>query len=428
MPAIAAAPARAEQVAPEPDGGRHSSTLPLGQGLGVVLCLLTIFGPISMDLYLPVLPALTDALQTSTSVAQLTVTACLVGLALGQLLAGPLSDRLGRRRPLLVGVTVYIVASVLCALSPTIEGLIAARFLQGLAGGVGIVIAQAAGRDLYSGGKLMRYYGRLTVLTGLAAIIGPVIGGQLARVTYWRGAFLFLAAVGVVILVASAAILRETLPPARRQTGGPADSRRIFSLLLQDRVFLSAVLITGFGNAAIFAYLSGATFVLQDIYGLSPQAYSFAFGLNSLGFMTFGFLVGRTSERWSARGTLAVGLVMGGLGAANLLVTAVAALPLVAMVVSLFMIVSGVAVTTPPATSLASERYPDVAGSASSLLGLVRFGFGAVVAPLVGVAGAQTAVPLGIVTVGAAACSALSYALIRPRRQRLPLKPCLAAA
>ncbi|MGH8891969.1 MAG: multidrug effflux MFS transporter [Actinomycetes bacterium] len=411
-----------------PEAGRQASSLPLGRGVGVVLCLLTIFGPISMDLYLPVLPALTDELQTSTSVAQLTVTACLVGLALGQLLAGPLSDRRGRRRPLLVGVTVYIVASVLCALSPTIEGLIAARFLQGLAGGVGIVIAQAAGRDLYSGGKLMRYYGRLTVLAGLAAIVGPVIGGQLARVTDWRGAFLFLAAVGVVILVASAAILRETLPPAHRQTGGLADSRRIVSRLLHDRLFLGAVLITGFGNAAIFAYLSGATFVLQGIYGLSPQAYSVAFGLNSLGFMTFGFLAGRTSERWSARGTLAVGLVMGGLGAASLLLTAVAALPLGAMVVSLFVIVSGVAVTTPPATSLALEQYPDVAGSASSLLGLARFGFGAVVAPLVGVAGAQTAVPLGVVAVGAAACGALSYALIRPRRQRLQVQPCLAAA
>ncbi|MEV4582621.1 MFS transporter [Nonomuraea jabiensis] len=147
--------------------------------LAVVLGLLTIFGPISMDLYLPVLPALTAELRSATSTAQLTITACLFGLALGQLIAGPLSDRFGRRRPLLAGVAAYVLTSASCAISPTIETLIAARFVQGLAGTVGIVIAQAAGRDLYSGRALVRYYGRLTVLAGLAAIIGPVIGGQL---------------------------------------------------------------------------------------------------------------------------------------------------------------------------------------------------------------------------------------------------------
>src|SRR5215217_5725612 len=161
-----------------------------GGPLAVVLSLLTVFGPISMDVYLPVLPALTADLGAATSAAQLTVTTCLFGLALGQLVAGPLSDRFGRRRPLLVGVVAYVATSVLCAASPTVEALVAARFVQGLAGGVGIVIAQAAGRDLYSGGRLLRYYGRLTVLAGLAAIVGPVLGGQLASDTDWRGIFL----------------------------------------------------------------------------------------------------------------------------------------------------------------------------------------------------------------------------------------------
>ena len=184
-----------------------------------MLALLTVFGPISMDLYLPVLPALTTELQSAASMAQLTITACLLGLALGQLIAGPLSDRYGRRRPLLVGVGAYIVFSATCALSPTIETLIAARFVQGLAGAVGIVIAQAAGRDLYSGGRLVRYYGRLTVLAGLAAIVGPVIGGQLAKVTDWRGIFVFLAAVGVIVLLASLMVMRETLPVVERTSG-----------------------------------------------------------------------------------------------------------------------------------------------------------------------------------------------------------------
>ena len=316
--------AREATTAPDP----HPMGPAMGRGLGVVLCLLTAFGPISMDLYLPVLPALTAELSASTSAAQLTVTACLLGLAIGQVIAGPLSDRFGRRRPLLIGVATYIVASALCAVAPTIETLIAARLAQGLAGAVGIVIAQAAGRDLYSGSRLIRYYGRLTVLAGLAAIVGPVIGGQLARITDWRGTFGFLAVVGGIILLASALVLRETLPVANRQPGGLRTTARVFRRLLADRVYLGAVLMSGFISAALFAYLSGATFILQGIYGLSPQGYSFAFGLNSLGFMVFGFLGARTSARWSVRGTLVAGLAMVVAGAGGVLVTAVTLLPL----------------------------------------------------------------------------------------------------
>jgi MFS transporter, DHA1 family, multidrug resistance protein len=207
-------------------------------------------------------------------------------------------------------------------------------------------------------------------------------------------------------------VVRETLPPAHRHTGGLADTGRVFRRLLGDRVFLGAVLITGFVNAALFAYLSGATFVLQGIYGLSPQGYSYAFGLNSLGFMVFGFLAARTSVRWSVRGTLVAGLVMVLAGAGGVLVTAVLHLPLAAMVLSLLTMVSGVAVTTPPSTSLALEGYPDVAGSASSLLGLARFAFGGVTAPLVGLAGAGTAIPLGVVALAAALLSLVGYRLL----------------
>ncbi len=379
-----------------------------GGPLAVVLSLLTIFGPISMDLYLPVLPALTTDLGAAASTAQLTVTACLFGLAGGQLIAGPLSDRFGRRRPLLIGVVAFVATSVLCAASPTVEALVAARFVQGLAGGVGVVIAQAAGRDLYSGGRLLRYYGRLTVLAGLAAIVGPVVGGQLAMVTDWRGLFLFLAVVGVVILAACLLVFRETLPAERRVAGGMTRTGLDVRRLLSDRRFLGAVLVTGFVSAALFAYLSGATFLLQDVYGMSPQGYSYAFGLNSLGFMIFGFTGGRLSERWSEKGTLIVGLLMVTLGACGLLATATLRLPLIAVVLSLFTMVSGVAVTTPPTTSIALAGYPDIAGTASSFLGVARFAFGGLAAPLVGLGG-SSAVPLGLVTVGGAALAAVAY-------------------
>ncbi|MDV8147028.1 multidrug effflux MFS transporter [Arthrobacter sp. B10-11] len=401
------APAPAAEPAPQQAVGRP---------LAIVLGLLTIFGPISMDLYLPVLPALTAELGSTTSVAQLTITACLLGLAIGQVVAGPLSDRFGRRKPLLIGVIAYTVTSVLCALSPTIETLILARFVQGLAGAVGIVIAQAAGRDVYSGGKLIRYYGRLTVLGGLAAIIGPVIGGQLATFTDWRGVFLFLAAVGVAILVASLLVFRETLPKEHRITGGLSHTLNDFRRLLADRRFVGAVLITGFTYSAIFAYLSGATYILQGMYGLSPQEYSLAFGLNSLGFVIFGFISGRLAEHWSERGTLAAGLAMALAGALGLLATALLQLPLIAIILSLFTMVSGVAVTSPPATSLALKDYPDIAGTASSLLGLARFAFGGLAAPLVGIGGANDPVPFGIVAAAAAAAAALCLGLVGRRR------------
>lgn len=407
-----------------------SSSRRLGRLLPTLLLVLTVFGPISMDLYLPALPALTRELGAATSMAQLTITACLVGLALGQLVAGPVSDRFGRSRPLYAGVVAYVAASVLCAASPGIEMLITARLIQGLAGGVGIVIAQAAGRDIYSGGALIRYYGRLTVLGGLAAIIGPLLGGQLVRVTDWRGLFLFLAGIGALILLAIALVYRETLPAQRRTSGGIAQTGRDFRFLLSHRKFVGAVLVQGFVYAALFAYLAGATYVLQGIYGLSPQQYAVAFGANSAGFVVFGYLAGGASERWSVTGTLAVGLAMCASGALGLLTAGLFALPLVAVTVSLLVMVSGAALTTPPATTLALADYPQIAGTASSLLGVARYAFGGVSAPFVGMAGAATMLPLGIVTTASVALAVTTFAtLVRRRTARpAPAIPALACA
>jgi DHA1 family bicyclomycin/chloramphenicol resistance-like MFS transporter len=390
--------------------------------LPTLLLLLTVFGPISMDLYLPALPALTDELRAATSVAQLTVTACLIGLAAGQLLAGPLSDRLGRRGVLLVGVVAYIVTSALCAISPTVELLIAARFVQGLAGGVGIVIAQAAGRDLFSGPALIRFYGRLTVIGGFAAIVGPLVGGQLTTFTDWRGLFVFLSVLGGVLLAVTLLAFRETLPVERRSRGGFAHTVRDYRVLLGDRVFVGAVLNQGFLYAALFAYLAGSTYVLQDIYGLSPQGYALAFGLNSAGFMIFGYLAGRAAARWSVAGTLGVGIAVAGSGALGLLAAGVASMPLWVVIVSLLALASGVAISSPPATTLALMEYPQMAGTASSLVGMVRFEFGGVAAPLVGVAGAGSILPLGIVTVTAVVLAGAAHLMLAVAR-RAPVPP-----
>ena len=388
--------------------------------LPTLLLLLTVFGPISMDLYLPALPALTAQLGAATSVAQLTVTACLIGLAAGQLIAGPLSDRFGRRGILVMGIVAYIATSVFCAISPTIESLIVARFVQGLAGGVGIVIAQAAGRDVYSGGALIRFYGRLTVIGGFAAVVGPLLGGLLNTIADWRGLFALLALIGVGILVVTLVVFRETLPLERRTAGGFGQILRDFRMLLADRVFVGAVLNQGFLYAALFAYLAGATFVLQDVYGLTPQQYALAFGLNSAGFMLFGYLAGRASEQWSVGGTLAIGIAVGGFGATGLLAAGLSAMPLWLVIVSLFALAAGVAISSPPATTIALVGYPQVAGTASSLLGMVRFGFGGVGAPLVGIAGATSILPLGVVTVTAMALAGIAVATLGRQRSTVP--------
>nr|WP_271177242.1 multidrug effflux MFS transporter [Leifsonia poae] len=378
--------------------------------------MLTVFGPISMDLYLPALPALTSELGAATSLAQLTVTACLIGLAGGQLIAGPLSDRFGRRLPLLVGVTAYVVVSALCAASPTVEILIVARLVQGLAGGVGIVIAQAAGRDVYEGGRLIRFYGRLTVIGGLAAIVGPLLGGALTALMDWRGLFLVLAVIGAAILAWAAFGFPETLPAGERTTGGFTRVGQDMRFLFRDRRFVGAVLAQGFVYAALFAYLSGATYVLQGVYGLTPQQYALAFGLNSAGFMVFGYLAGRSSERWSVIGTLVIGLILAGVGAAGLLAAGLAHLPLIVVIVSLLLLVSGTAITSPPSTTLALSDYPHIAGTASSLLGAARFAFGGIAAPLVGVAGAFSILPLGIVTTTSIGLAAIAGIIFLTRR------------
>lgn len=388
--------------------------------LPALLLLLTVFGPISMDLYLPALPALTAALGAATSVAQLTVTACLIGLAAGQLIAGPVSDRYGRRGVLLIGIVAYIVTSMLCAISPTVELLIAARFVQGLAGGVGIVIAQAAGRDVFSGGTLIRFYARLTVVGGFAAIVGPLLGGLLNTITDWRGLFVFLAVIGAVILIIALARFGETLPIEARTTGGLTRTLSDYRTLLRDRVFVGAVLNQGLMYAALFAYLSGATFVLQDIYGLSPLGYALAFGANSAGFMVFGHLAGRFSERGRVHAVLAAGVVVATAGALGLLAAGLTTMPLWVVLASLFALAAGVSISSPPATTLALVGYPQIAGTASSLLGMVRFGFGGIAAPLVGVAGALSILPLGVVTVSATVLAAVTLVLIGTARGRTP--------
>jgi DHA1 family bicyclomycin/chloramphenicol resistance-like MFS transporter len=375
----------------------------------VVLGLLTMFGPLSLDLYLPALPQLADDLNASPSAAQLSITACLVGLAFGQLLAGPMSDRLGRKRPLIVGLLAYVLASVACAFAPSATILAILRLVQGLGGAAGIVISRAIARDLYSGRALMIFFSRLLLVAGLAPVIAPILGGQLSRIMSWRGIFGVLAGFGAVLLLAGWLGLKETLPPERRIVGGFSRTLHGYNTLLHDRFFVGCALSSGLAGATMFAYIAGSTFVLQRIYGMSPQGFSLVFACISLGLVAAAQGGARLALVWPLTRVLGVGLAINLFGATALLVTVVSGLPLGVLLGALVVMVCAIGLIFPTANALSMADYPDLAGTASSLQGLSQFVFGAMAAPLVGIAAEHTALPLGIVTTAVSACAMTSF-------------------
>ncbi len=389
----------------------------------LVLGGLTATPPLAMDMYLPALPQVTEALTAPAATVQLTLTACLAGMALGQLVVGPMSDRWGRRRPLLIGLAVYVLATALCALAPTVEFLVAFRLAQGLAGAAGIVIARAVVRDLYDGVAMARFFSTLMLVSGVAPIVAPLIGGQILRVTDWRGVFVVLTVVGVLLAVLVWARLPETLAPADRHAGGVGQALRSMRALLADRAFAGYMLTGGFAFAALFAYIAASPFVIQEIYGASPQTFSLLFGLNSVGLVAVGQINGKVLVgRVSLDAVLAAGLGVVVLAAGALLLMATGVfgeVGLVPVAAALFVLMSAMGVTLPNTQTLALLRTKQAAGSASALLGTSSFLIGAVVSPLVGVAGEDTAVPMAVVQLAAAlVASACFMGLCRPWSRR----------
>ena len=372
-------------------------------GLLIVLVLggLTATPPLAMDMYLPSLPEVTRSLHAPAATVQLTLTACLAGMALGQLAVGPMSDKWGRRRPLLTGLAIYIVATALCVIAPNVESLIAFRLAQGLAGAAGIVIARAVVRDLYDGVAMARFFSTLMLVSGVAPIVAPLVGGQILRVTDWRGVFVALTAVGILLTALVWRRLPETLAPADRHAGGTAEALRSMRALLTDLPFTGYMLTGGFAFAALFAYISASPFVIQEIYGASPQTFSLLFGVNSVGLVVVGQINGKLLVgRVSMDKVLAAGLAVVVLASTALLLMATGAfgeVGLVPVAAALFVLMSAMGVTMPNAQTLALMRTRHSAGSASALLGTSSFLIGAVASPLVGIAGEHTAVPMAVV-------------------------------
>jgi MFS transporter, DHA1 family, multidrug resistance protein len=406
----------ADTTAPAPRlGGRAQVVLILGA--------LSAFGPLSIDMYLPGLPELGRSLDAPAWAVQLTLTACLAGLALGQIVAGPLSDRFGRRGPLLVGVAAYAVASALCALAPSVEVLVVLRFAQGIAGAAGIVIARAIVRDMHSGVAAARFFSLLMLVNGLAPILAPVIGGQVLAVTSWRGVFVVLTAIGVLLFAATATGLDETLAPDKRHPGGVGETLRTFGRLLADRTFLGHALACGLAFGAMFAYISGSPFVLQDIYGASPQLFSVMFACNALGLVAASQANRALLLRFEPLQILRTALAVQALGGVALLFVVASGGGVWGIVALLFVVVASLGLVFPNATALALADHPRVAGSASGLLGVLQFIVGAAAAPLVGVAGTATALPMALTIAVLGVGGVLSATMVASRPARMPARP-----
>lgn len=391
-----------------PVDARLQEKLPNRLILILILGSLSAFGPLSMDMYLPALPAVTEDLHTTASFTQLSITTCLLGLAVGQLIFGPLSDFQGRRKLLLMTLVLFTLSSILCAVSSNIWLFVGFRFAQGCSAAAGIVISRAATRDIYSGKELTKFIALLAMVMGAAPILSPIIGGLILQWTNWQTIFYMLAIIGAIMFLAVYFLLPETLAEEKRTKGNIFAIVTSFGTLLKDRVFIGIAFSQSLISMGMFAYIAASPFVLQNIYDVSPQQFSFIFAFNGLGIVVMAQLAGRLAGTMDEAKLLFYGITQAVVGSVLLLVVTLMTLPLWHMMVALFLVVSSVGIVNTTSFSLAMNRQGERAGSASALLGILPFGGGAIVSPLVGIAGEFNAVPMGIVIF---ACSLLSFTI-----------------
>jgi DHA1 family bicyclomycin/chloramphenicol resistance-like MFS transporter len=393
--------------------------LPAGRRFRIVLVLglLTALGPLTIDMYLPSLPAITTDLHTTAAAVQLTLTGTLVGLAFGQLLVGPLADAYGRRWPLLGGIAVHMLASVFCVIAPNVAVLGALRVLQGLGAAAAAVVAMAMVRDLFTDNAAARLFSRLMLVVGVAPILAPTVGGLVLNWTSWRGVFVVLTVVAVTISAVSALVLPETLPPAARRSGGVPGTVRDYGRLLTDRVYVGLILVAGLAMAALFAYVSGSSYVFQDGYGMSEQQFALIFAGGAVGLIGATQFNVRLLRRWSPQQIMSVSLVAGLVFALVLLVLAVTGVGgLAGILVPLWLVLAMVGLTMPNAPALALSRHGEAAGTAAALLGAVQFGVGALAAPLVGVLGVGEVAMAVVVFAGMLSATLVCFLVVRPHR------------
>jgi DHA1 family bicyclomycin/chloramphenicol resistance-like MFS transporter len=381
----------------------------------LVLGALTALGPFTIDLYLPAFPVIEADLDVQAAVIQLTLTATTLGFALGQLLVGPWSDRVGRRLPLIIATTVHVVASLGVVLAPGIEWLFVFRVMQGAGAAAGGVVASAIVRDLFGGLPLVRMLSRLALVNGLAPILAPLIGSQLLLVMPWRGIFVFLAAYGIIVLLAAMLFIVETLPSARRVDLGHSTTRERYKALFSDRIFVGVAVIAGMTFAGLFAYLSSSSFLFQQVYGLDAQQFGWLFAVNSIGVVAgvqaSSFLARFIGPQWIIAGALTMLLV----SAATIVVLDASGAGLVGILIPLWFFILSCGFTFPATQVLALAHHGSEAGTAASLLGALNFGLAGLISPIVGLFGIANAIPMGAIMGCTALVSlAVFWTVVRP--------------
>ena len=385
--------------------------------LTLFLGMMSAMAPLSTDMYLPALPEFTTDFGISASLAQLTLTMTMIGMATGQMIMGPLSDRYGRRPPLLAGMIVFALTAAGCALVRDIYVFLALRFLMGFAGAAGIVIARAIARDVAEGVELTRFFAILMMVNGLAPILAPVIGGQVLLFADWRGIFVLLIIVGLVQTGATV-VYRETLPVERRIADLGASFRK-FPALLHDQYFLGHCLTQCFVFGAFFSYLAGSTFLFQNIYHVTPQVFSLIFGGIGVGLLVCGIvparLAGRVPDVELLMGSIAIPII----GSAALLAGFLLDAPIGYTLPVLFVTIVPLSVMGAASFSLALSRQGKNAGSASALIGFAQMILGGLMMPLVGIAGGASAIPMGVLMLAGYTLGGITFlTLIYPDHRR----------
>ena len=378
--------------------------------LTVFLGLMTAMAPLSTDMYLPALPTMQVDMGISASLAQMTLTMTMLGMALGQIFAGPVSDRYGRKGPLTIGMLVFTLTTVGCVLAENITVFLFFRFMAGFAGASGIVIARAIARDVCEGPELTKFFAMLMMVNGLAPILAPVIGGQILLFTSWRGVFVMLVLVGIFQLLATL-MYQETLPAAKR-IPGLKDSFAKFPQLLKDRYFLGHCLVQCFVFGAFFSYLAGSSFIFQNIFNVSPQTYSLIFGGIGAGLLLSGMLPARLAGRVPDEKLLHVSLVLPLLGSVLLFIAFYFQAGMAIILPVLFLTIVPLSVMGAASFSLALSRQGKNAGSASALIGFFSMILGGCMMPLVGIAGENTALPMCVIMIVGYSLGYAAYRLL----------------
>ncbi|HET8993033.1 MAG TPA: multidrug effflux MFS transporter [Rhodococcus sp. (in: high G+C Gram-positive bacteria)] len=399
----------------EANGADRRSVGSLPMAMTTTLALLAALAPLAVDMYLPGFTGIGEEFGATVSAVQLTLTAFLIGMALGNLVIGPLSDKFGRRPSMLVGTFVCAVASVACALAPTVELLAVSRFAQGFAGAAGIVVGRAVVADRVAGVAAAKLFGLLVLVSGIAPIVAPLIGGAIVLSVGWRAVFWFLAAMSVLMLVAIVVFVPESLPADKRKAGGIGAMARELGTVLRDRVFLGNMLAHTFAFGVLFAYISASPFVLQGIHGLSTGWYTIAFAFNAVGLTAANIVNAKLLERVGPRKLLEFGTGLLVVFGALLVVDALVGPALWATLVLLWCSVASLGFVIANAAAIALERVRHAAGTGSALLGALQFLFAAAVAPIVGMWGEATAVPMAVVM---AASAVLGWGALVVARRR----------